>query len=168
MKNNLEFGKLYFVDNLDIVELYHIHTIKADQKTWKVGDEISTIDFPDRLFNHEANYLKFDRERRFEIVRKTKFIDYPSRYKCLFAITPEYLDFWKNKFQNRLSYLIQIAKIQLIEGKWIQLDDTHFDENEGIPNEELAEDFWSGNDFMMDSKPVILFEGNFKIIEIQL
>jgi hypothetical protein len=168
MKNNFEFGKLYFVNNLHIVELYHIHTIKVEQKIWNIGDEISTTDFPDRVFNPETNYLKFDRERRFEIVRKTNYINYPSRNNCLFAITLEYLDLWKSKFQNRLSCLIQIAKIQLIEGKWIQLDDTHFDEHEGISNEELAQDFWSGNDFMEDSKPVILFEGKFKIVEIQM
>jgi hypothetical protein len=167
MKNNLEFGKLYLIDNLHIVELFHIHTIKADQKKWNVGDEISTIDFPDRVFDPETNYLKFDKERRFEIIRKSYFSNYPTRYKCLFAVRIEYLEFWKNEFQNRKCYLTQIAKIQLIEGKWIQLDDAYFDENIGISNEELAEGFWVGDDFMEDAKPVILFEGKFKIVDIQ-
>ena len=151
----MEFGKLQIVDNKSNIELFNIHVVRQNQKQWDVGEEISTFNFPEREYDIERQFLKFDKERRFEIIRKAKYPDYPSRNKCLFAVAHEDLDYWKNKFQNRRGYLIQIAKIQLIDGKWIKLDDTYFEENNGISNEELAEDFWSGNDFMTDAKPVV-------------
>lgn len=163
----MEFGELHIIDHTSVSEFYHIHVVRQDHKEWKVGDIISTFDFPERVFNVENEYLKFDKERRFEIIRTKKYPDYPSRYKCLFAIKIDYLDFWKSEFQNRRCYFTQIAKIQLIDGKWIQLNDAFFDEHERIPIEELAEGFWSGDDFMEDAKPIILFEGEFKIVDVQ-
>ena len=159
----MEFGKLNVIDNK---ELYHVHVICPDQKRWKAGDVISTFDFPNREYDIETQFWKFDRERKFEIIRESKYSEFPSRNKCLFAINLEYLDFWEKELQKGRCSLTQIAKIQLIEGKWIQLDDTFFDKNEEVSNEELADGFWSGDDFMEDVKPVILFEGKFIVTEI--
>lgn len=163
---SFEFGKLYCVNEcVEVPELYHIHTYFQEKERWNIGELISTSNFP---FRNPTNPAKKERERVFESIRKENFMDYPSRYTCLFAIEYDQASHWETLLKNR-SARYDLVRISLKNGKFVLLDDCFFDSETSEPLHNFAFSYWNwkGDEYYTDRHlPVFLFEGDFQVTEI--
>jgi len=158
----MNFGELVYV--CDSIELYHIHSYYDISEKFKLNQIISTIDFPKR---ESYNAPKKFREEEFEKIRLRSYNEFPSRSNCLFAIEKFDIETWSKRLYSRKPHY-QLLKIELLDGKLTKLDDAIYESNGNETNDELALYFWSGCDVEENSKPVILFEGRFKVVEVIL
>lgn len=168
MKNRIDFGKLFEIkDCFDTLpKFYHIHRVKPDFPRWKVGVIKSSRDIDKR---DSPNPSKKIRERVFEELRKLKFSDYPSRDQCLFVIKESEIKVWLKYLINGCEYY-QILEIELLNGKFIELDESFFDYDdtkfEYKSDTCLAHHYWEADSIEGNRKPVFLFEGKFEVKEI--
>lgn len=168
MESRIYFGNLFnIIDGFDeLSKFYHIHRIKHGFPRWEVGDIKSSFDIEKR---DSLNPIKQTRERVFEEIRKLEYSDYPSRDQCLFVIKEGEIEIWKECLLNG-STDYQILEIELINGKFIKLDESFFDFDntkfEYRTDAILARDFWDGQSLEGHMKPAILFEGNFKVKKV--
>lgn len=167
----IELGELYFVDeNIDLPELFHIHTYEDIKDEWTTGIELSTFKFPTRIFPVRTLTEIFirDRENAFENIRFSKYNSYPSRFNCLFAFEWRHRNSWLDRLKNKSSKY-QLVRLKLIEGKIINMEDCFFDRPSQKNDNELAETYWKGEEICVSGNlPVFLFEGEFTITEILL
>lgn len=158
----MNFGELIYICNS--IELYHIHSYSHISEEFKLNQIISTIDFPKR---DSYNAPKKFKEDDFEKIRLRSYNEFPSRSNCLFAIEGFAIDTWSKRLYSRKPYY-QLVKVELLDGKLIKLDDAIYEFEGDETNDELASCFWSGCEVEENPKPVILFEGRFKVVEVIL
>ena len=158
----MEFGLIKYTTDY-ITEIFHIHSYYKIIDEWNENQIISTHNFLEREY---SNIPKRNREHVFEEIRKEKFMEFPSRSNCLFVTDSDNIKIWENILIKRKTFY-QLVEIEMIDGKYIKLDDGIYDFRGDEKDGDLAYEFWNGYNLESDySKPVILFEGVFKIKKI--